>query len=73
MTTVDNAPCPRCQAPPGVLSVSVALVLSDASEDGTRLTARLREAPVLACSACGMRKIGVYDDDCRHVTFPPDR
>jgi len=72
MPTVDTSPCPRCAAS-GTLALGVTLVRTDGLVGGSTLKVTAEEAPVLTCSACGMRKVGRYDRDGRHVLFPPDQ
>lgn len=72
MPTVDTSPCPRC-AVSGTLALGVTLVPTGGVVAGTGVNVPAVEAPVLTCSACRMRKVGRYDPDGRHVTFPPDR
>lgn len=70
---VAKAPCPRC-ASTGTLTVTDRLVAKPVgtfSLAGHQPKVSARRRPELACSECGLRRLGEYDPDGRHVTFPP--
>lgn len=74
MPTVDQSSCPRCGTP-GALALGEALVaepLGSFSVPGAQIKITARGRPILTCSACGLHRVGEYDSDRQHVTFPAD-
>lgn len=74
MTSVDESPCPVCEAPPGCLAIEARMVaapLGSFSLAGVGLKVPARLRPVLTCSACGLQVVGSFVDDGTAVVFPP--
>lgn len=66
-----DAPCPRCNAEPGCLSIADQLQaqpLGSFSVAGAQLKVSARSVPVLRCSACGLELVGEYTGD-GHAVF----
>ena len=70
---VNDAACPSCLAPPGCLTIDIEMVakpLGTFSIAGAQMKVTAAMLPVLNCTACGLRIVGRYDADGRHVEFP---
>lgn len=61
----EESACPRCEAPPGTLSINIRAVASSNLKTGARFR------PVLECLNCGMTVPGEFDKDGRHAVFNP--
>jgi hypothetical protein len=72
MATVQKSPCPSCGAADtlALISTLAARPLGSYSLAGVQTKVVAAWRPVLTCSACGPYRVGTYDDDGRHVTFP---
>jgi hypothetical protein len=72
LATVEESPCPVCGAH-GTLRLSQTLQakpLGTFSLAGAQMKVSAQLRPVLSCTACDLKMVGVYDDDGRHVSFP---
>jgi len=69
----EDVSCPKCQAPPGSLSVEFKLAakpLGTWSLAGAQTKVAAEWRPVLACSDCDFFRVGSYDG--HHATFPAE-
>jgi hypothetical protein len=69
----EDVSCPVCAAPPGSLTIEMALQvpqLGTWSLAGAQLKTPARWAPHLSCSSCLAESWGSMDSDGHHATFP---